>query len=327
MRVPVPAALKRGLRPTSQWLAISLTTPQQIADVRLVTPAGEFDVTANNAVAALRPLTIRLGLDAQLQSAVEAAPKPELHLVDRKLRRTIGVLRLKHSRDWNTAGVRIGLFEVVHGRHYCAHWLRRAWDSWMYQHAVRNTPPEKLLMVPTAVEQLMVFSLCPRPVFFVSVDDGQHSNIFPMDLVGPLLAARFTLALRNTSPSVETIKNARKVALSDAPGTACQIAYQLGTHHKKQEIDWDTLPFKIRRSREFSLPVPEISLRVREVEILDFQSIGSHTLFVGRICSDESLTAGAQLCHTSGIHQRLRTRHKRPFEEAFTPSASTAQSP
>jgi flavin reductase (DIM6/NTAB) family NADH-FMN oxidoreductase RutF len=192
----------------------------------------------------------------------------------------------------------------------------------MYRRAVRHKRPEDLLMLPAAVEHLMIFYLCPRPVFLVSVDDGHSSNLFPMDLVGPLLPERFTLALRNTSPSVQTIKNARRVAFADAPGTACQIAYQLGAHHRKQNIEWDTLPFRTLRSEQFSLRIPEIALQVREVEILDFQTVGSHTLFVGRICSEQTLASGDQLAHTCGPHQRMRARTGRPFTEAFSSPAS-----
>src|SRR5262249_45494887 len=163
---------------------------------------------------------------------------PELQFVDRELARTIGVLQLRHRHNWTTAGADIGLFDVLRGAHRCAGWPRRAWDSWMYRRAARHARPENRIWLPAAVRQLMIFYLCPRPVFFVSVDDGEHSNVFPMDLVGPLPPERLTLALRNTSPSVETMKNTRRVALGDVPGTACQIAYQLGAHHKKQQIDW-----------------------------------------------------------------------------------------
>ena len=163
----------------------------------------------------------------------------------------------------------------------------------------------------------MVFSLCPRPVYLVSVDDGERSNVFPMDLVGPLLPQRFTLALRNTSQSVETIKKARKVALAEVPGSACQMAYRLGEHHKKQSIDWQQLPFGLKRSKVFGLPVPDIALGVREIEILDFQTVGSHTFFVGRVASHEKLIEGRQLFHTSGIHQQLRRRLGSPFEEVL----------
>jgi flavin reductase (DIM6/NTAB) family NADH-FMN oxidoreductase RutF len=165
----------------------------------------------------------------------------------------------------------------------------------------------------------MVFNLCPRQVFFVTVNDGRHSNLFPMDLVGPMIPEHFTLALRNTSPSVGTIKNARRLVIADVPGDACQIAHQLGAHHREQNIDFASLPFEVRPSQRFSLPVPAIAGRAREIEIGDFQSIGSHTLFVGRVCTEQVFGSGATgLFHTSAIHQCFRARAGRAFEEALS---------
>jgi len=316
MRQLLPAALKSVLGATPQWLAISLPAQRPVVDVILCTAGEDFDITDNNAVAALRPFTIRLGFDDRLKAAIDQSPESSIQLVDRLTTRVIGTLTLKHLRDWRTADAHMGLFEVTRATHYCAHRLRKAWDSYLYQRAARSTPSEKLLMPPIGVEQLMVFYLCPRPVFLVSVDDGTNSNIFPMDLVGALAPDRFTLALRNTSASVQTIKNAGRVALADVPGSACKIAYELGAHHKLANIDWDGLPFRTLRSKEYALPVPDIAPRVREVDILDSQTVGSHTLFVGRIRSEQMLSEGSHLCHTSVIHQRLRTHQKRPFLEA-----------
>jgi hypothetical protein len=45
------------------------------------------------------------------------------------------------------------------------------------------------------------------------------------------------------------------------------------------------------------------------------QEIGSHTLFLGRIVSDENLVAGIQLHHTTGFHQAWRRRQGVPFTE------------
>jgi flavin reductase (DIM6/NTAB) family NADH-FMN oxidoreductase RutF len=310
----LPTALKKILGATPQWQHIGLRFPQQSIEVRLVAAAREFNVTVNNAIAALKPLTIAIGLDAHMSSAIESVPESELQFIDPYSKRPIGILRLRRIQSWKTAGAVLGLFEVRSGRHRCARWPRRAWDRWMYQRAARkNSRPDSFSLAPDEVEQTMIFYLCPRPVFLVSVDDGKHSNVFPMDLVGPIAPDRFTLALRNTSPSVGTIQNERRVALSSIAAADYRIAYQLGAHHKKLAIDCDALPFELLRSRIFSLPVPAIALRVREIEVIDFQSIGSHTLFVGRLVSDEPRENGLQLFHTCGIHQRLRNRRNLPF--------------
>jgi flavin reductase (DIM6/NTAB) family NADH-FMN oxidoreductase RutF len=287
-------------------------------DVRLVTLRGEIDVSGNNAVAALRPLTLRLEVNEQIRAAL-AAGKARLHLVDRHLGRVIGALEIGERRDWDVAGSTLGLFEVRSATHYCTGWPRRLWDTFLYKRAARRAPGHQQIMTPAGVEQLLTFYLCPRPVYLVGVNDGRHSNLFPMDLLGPL-SSGITLALRNTSVSVETIKSDCRLALSDLPATACAAAYKLGAHHKSPSIDPASLPFGLLQSEIFQLPVPAVALRVREVEILDHRTVGSHTLFVGTFRSERVLATGPQLCHTSGVHQALRSRHRRPFEEPHTPA-------
>jgi hypothetical protein len=317
MTIQLPTALTQRIRPLPQWPPVALRAPQEAVQVRLSTVRGEFDVTRAAVVAALRPLTLAVGLDAQLMSAIEDRSQPELHFVDLESRRTVGMLQLQHARNWNTSGVAIGLFEVRRGTHRCVRWPYRPWNRWLQNRRMRrNTDPNNFFMPPEAVQQQMIFYICPRPVVLVSVDDGSHSNLFPMDLIGPVSSDRFTLALRSTSPSIPTMKSARRVALSDVPARDYATAYKLGIHHKKVMVEWDHLPFEIRRSRDFFLPYPAIALRVREIEILDFDTIGSHTFFVTQIASENSAGDDAQFFHTSGIYQHFRNCNGRPFPPA-----------
>ena len=317
MALRLPETLKRRIRPLPQWPPIALRAPQEVVQVRLATPSGEFDVTRIAVVAALRPLTLAVGLDAQLMSAIDGCPQLGLHFEDLESRRTVGTLELQHVRNWNTSGAAIGLFEVRRGTQRCVRWPYRPWNRWLQNRRMRkNTDPNNFFMPPDAVQQQMIFYICPRPVVLVSVDDGSHSNLFPMDLIGPISSDHFTLALRSTSPSISTMKNARRVALSDVPAREYATAYKLGIHHKKAMVEWDHLPFEIRRSGNFSLPYPAIALRVREVEILDFATVGSHTFFVSRIASEVSAGDDAQFFHTSGIYQHFRSCNGRPFAPA-----------
>ena len=317
MTLPLPTALKRRMRPLPQWPPVALREPQEAVQVRFATDRTEFDVTRAAVVAALRPLTLAVGLDAQLVSAIEDHSQPELHFVDLESRRTVGMLQLQHVRNWSTSGAAIGLFEVRRGTHRCVRWPYRPWNRWLQNRLMRrNTDPNNFFMPPEAVQQQMIFYICPRPVVLVSVDDGSHSNLFPMDLIGPVSSDRFTLALRSTSPSIPTMKSARRVALSDVPARDYATAYKLGIHHKNVKVEWDHLPFEIKRSRDFSLPYPAIALRVREIEILDFDTIGSHTFFVTQIASQDSAGDDAQFFHTSGIYQHFRSCNGRPFPPA-----------
>jgi flavin reductase (DIM6/NTAB) family NADH-FMN oxidoreductase RutF len=313
----LPFELRSRLQATAQWLAISLQPPQECIRVSLVTAGHEFDVTDNNVVAALDPLTIAIGLQGQMNSALNS--ESELHLIDRDLRRVIGVLRVHRVGQWDTSGALLGLFEVRRGTHRCTSAARRAWDRWMYQRAEqRNTPPGRVALKAHVVESMMIFYICPRPVFLISVEDGRHRNMFPMDLVGPVAPDRFTLALRNSSSSVQAIKSARKLAVASVAAADYTLAKEFGAHHRKPLTDWEQLPFRITRSREFSLPTPAAALRVRDVTVLDFRSMGSHTLFVGSIVADEKRGDGPQLFHTCGFYQHLRARQQRAFRPAST---------
>lgn len=310
----VPETLKRWLRPLAQWPPVALREPQAVVSISLETTNGTFDVTGAAVIAALRPLTLGIGLDARHLSALAADLLPRLQFTDLESGMIVGSLTLQHQRNWNTSQITIGLFEVQEGRQRCLRWPYRSWNHWLQNRRMRaNTDPNNFHMAPEAVQQQMIFYICPRPVVLVSVDDGTHNNLFPMDLIGPVGADRFTLALRSTSPSIATLQTARRVALSDVPARDFAAAYKLGIHHKNVRVEWERLPFEIHRSREFGLPVPAIALRVRELEILDFDAVGSHSFFVARVISDTPGTDATQFFHTSGIYQHFRRRRGRPF--------------
>jgi flavin reductase (DIM6/NTAB) family NADH-FMN oxidoreductase RutF len=317
MSVWLPEALKRRLRALPQWSAIALREPQEVVEIRMFTPGGEFDVTRASVVASLRPFTLAIGLDDRILSTMKYGSEPEIRFMDLEFQRTLAVLQLRHVRNQTAAEATIGLFEIRHGAQHCTRWPYRHWNRWLQNRAIRrNVDPSNFSMPPEAVQHMMIFYTCPRPVVLVSVDDGHLSNVFPMDLIGSITPNLFTLALRSTSQSIATMKSARRVALSDIAAQARAIAYQLGAHHKNVKIDWGRLPFGIERSGIYSLPCPDIALRVRELDILSFESIGSHTFFVTRIVSERAIGESARLFHTSGIYQHFRSRNGRPFPAA-----------
>src|SRR5581483_10290739 len=226
---------------------------------------GEVDVTRSAVVAALQPLTVGIGLDDDARAELGAYSAPVLRFIDVESRRTAGLLQLVRIRESSTQAAPITLFEVGAAAQHCLGWPYRPWNRYLQNRAIlRHRRPGNFWMAPDAVQQLMIFYICPRQVVLVSVEEGEHRNLFPMDLIGPVAPDRFTLALRNTSQSVPAMKAARRVALADVAATDCGLAYRLGAHHKEPLPDWQSLPCPLHRSREFSLPFPQSALRVRE---------------------------------------------------------------
>ena len=297
------------VRPLPQWSTVAVAPPQQAVIAVLHWDGQSADVTADHTVASLKPLAIATSLDA--------GQRPVLEYRDSATGRLLGVLRLARSASIAIESTSLTLYHVTAGEHRCLGWPRRPWNTWLQNRLMRkHRASNHLNMEPAVAQQLMIAYLCPRPVILVSVDAPSHRNIFPMDLIGPLeRSGLFSLALRSTNVSVPTMRDARRVALSSIQATMKDVVYKLAEHHKQPLPDWSELPFPLRPSRAFGIPAVAAALHIRELAIVHSQEIGSHTLFLGRIVSDENLTAGTQLHHTAGFHQAWRRRQGVPFGE------------
>jgi flavin reductase (DIM6/NTAB) family NADH-FMN oxidoreductase RutF len=323
MRMPLPPALKRRIGALPQWSSVALRQPQEAVSIRLRGDGEEVDVTRAAVVAALQPLTLGIGLDENARSRLGACSVPALRFVDVGSQRTVGTLQLVRIRDSTTREAAITLFEVADAAQHCLEWPYRSWNEYLQNRAIRkHRRPGYFWLSPAVVQQLMIFYICPRQVVLVSVEEGEHRNMFPMDLIGPVAPDRFTLALRNSSQSVPAMKLGRRVALADVAAADCALAFRLGARHRDPLPDWQSLPCPVARSREYSLPYAQSALHVRELAILDHETIGSHTLFVCRLAGEQSLGEADQLHQTSGIYQHFRMRHGYPF-----PAAARAVAP
>ena len=292
-----------------QWSTIAVAPGQRTVTATLHGEGTSVDVTADHTVASLVPLMIATSLDA--------GQRPLLEYRDSATGKLLGVLQLTRSASVTIAQTSLTLYYVTAGEHHCLGQPLRSWNTWLQNRLMlRNRTPQHFSPEPSAVQQLMIAYLCPRPVVLVSVDTPGHQNIFPMDLIGSLQqSGLFTLALRSTSTSVTVMRDVRRVALSNIPATMKALVYKLAEQHKHPLTDWNALPFPTRPSRKFGIPTIAAALRIQELDIVHSQEVGSHTLFLGRIVSDENLAQGIQLHHTAGFHQAYRQRHGTPFAE------------
>lgn len=299
--------LRPFVRPLPQWSPVAIAPPSRVVTATLHWDGQSADVTADHTVASLKPLTIATSLDA--------GQHPILEYRDNVTGKLLGVLRLARTASITTEKTSLALYHVATGEHRCLVWPRRSWNAWLQNRSMlKNRSSNHLNMEPATAQQLMIAYLCPRPVVLVSVGAPGHQNMFPMDLIGPLeRSGFFSLALRSTNVSEPTVREVRKVALSNVPSAMKATVYKLSEHHKQPLMDWNALPFPVQPSREFGIPVVAAALRIQELAIVHSQVIGSHTFFLGRIISDENLAKGAQLHHTAGFHQAYRHRLDMPF--------------
>ncbi len=297
----------------SQFCPIGLRDPQSEVSVWLHGMGAPHNVTDSNFVAAARPFTVGIGLDDGRGLATLRRTRPSLKFYQQGGdKRLLGEICLRAIEAIPIGDRRLFLFDVRDCRNYCVPraWL---WTRYMY-YAYRRWRSRKspnapaIRMTARDVHCLLVFYICPRPVVLVSVVDGSLGNIFPMDLIGPVGARHFSLALHSTSAAVPLIESSRRIALSSVPVEQTSVAYQLGKNHKEACVDRDHLPFATMTSPAFGLPVPQFSLRVREMQIEAVRTIGSYKLFLARTIEDQWRRDGLQFFLIHGFYQTLKLR-------------------
>lgn len=299
------------VRPLPQWSPVGVAPASRLVIATLRWDGGAADVTADHTVASLNPLVIATSVDAGARATLEYR--------DGVAGALLGTLHLaKDAAIAMPPAAALSFYRVEAGGHRCLRWPLRGWNAWLQNRSMaRHASSAHFNMTPAAAQQLMIAYLCPRPVVLVSVGGAGHRNIFPMDLIGPLeRSGLYSLALRSTNVSEPVMRELRRVALSHVPAAMKPVVYKLAAHHRQPPQEWDALPFPVRPSREFGIPVVAGALRVQELSIVHSQAIGLHTFFLARVVSAEELAEGMQLHHTAGFHQAYRRRLRQALPEA-----------
>jgi flavin reductase (DIM6/NTAB) family NADH-FMN oxidoreductase RutF len=302
-----------------QWVAIGLRPPQRLVGVFLEYRPEEsvakqaIDITNNNVIASLKPLTIAVCLKSfqHLERTFSSAQSRVIVKTQYDPRRTLGEVSLRFSRSIELPGsqsseYRLVLFETAGSINYCL--SRLGMLAYRYAESRRAQGTHNafnLTLSPRQMRDLFVLYTCPRPVVLVSVEFGGASNLFPMDLIGQTDSGHFALALRRTSPAVDLIQRSERVALGSIPCRLKEITYELGKHHRVRQIDLERLPFQIRHSPCFGLPIPSEAISIRELQIEACYKVRSHMLFVAHTAlAEEGANTDDQLFHVAGLFYR-----------------------
>jgi flavin reductase (DIM6/NTAB) family NADH-FMN oxidoreductase RutF len=301
--------LKRILFGAAPWQAhatVGLRDPSRVTRVVLDGLGERRDVSDDHVPVSLRPLTIGLCLDASETPATDLRLTLEDWDDGSRVRGRIW-LRPQQSIALPSGRHRLWICEVMRSSNGCLAplhmYAREARDAW---HRRGKPNPYNFTMSVDGLRALNVYYMRPRPVSFVTVIDGGASDLFPMDLIGPVSSGQFLMALRSTSPAIPLMRSSRRLAVSALPAAFKQAAYALGKHHERMCVDWAALPFATLASPEFGLPVPRDALFVRELEIQAVHSIHSHTFFVTDVVRQTLMGDGPAFCHMAGpcVHAR-----------------------
>jgi flavin reductase (DIM6/NTAB) family NADH-FMN oxidoreductase RutF len=296
-----------------QQVTVALREPQSEVVVWLHGNGASRDVTHLHSVACASPFMVCISFSSI--NALEQdfdGEKVQLELRESSgAKRVLGKIGLKHSTTILVEGRHFGLFEAKSCASYClpqvrfwAHYMQQAYWRW------RDRRVPNVRMSAVDAHAMMVMFLCPRPVVLVTAMEERSGNIFPMNLMGSLGDEYFSFALNAERQASQCVRRVEMVALSSVPYDKQEEARELGKQHMQISADWDRLPFSIRHSLQFEVPVPEFALSVREVEIRAARDLGSHTFFVGKVVREEKCAEAPAFFMIHGMYQRVRSSNE-----------------
>lgn len=268
-----------------------------------------LDVTHRHSMACAAPFTICLAFDEKQRPNEQEIRRLSLRFCEGTgQKRLLGELKLKASGSIPTIGPGIFLFEVRKTKNNClplarlwAHDLLRARRNW------RRTDASALKMTLQGMRAMTVMFIRPHPVSLVSHCDA-GGNIFPMNLMGELGGGYFAFALVDSREAAIGVERARRIAVSSVPFPRASLVFQLAPNHFRESVDWSKLPFGTKSSANFSIPVPDFTSRVRELEIVHARKLGSHTFFVARIVHEDIGAQCESLHVVDGIYHAWRVK-------------------
>lgn len=289
--------------------------PQQEVSVWLHGMGIPIDVTNHHALACAVPLIICVAFKNGTLLAERNLRGLSLRFCEKDGdRQLLGRIGLQYSGiSILTNGPVLYFFRVSNARSYCLP-IFHLWMSYFllaYKNWRTPLAPNTMAISFLGMRAMDILFSCPRPIALGSVEQGNFGNMFPMNVMGDLDAGYFGFGLQNAKSPSHLVAEAKRIALSTVPMQYGDLAYRLGRNHSIEKgIEWCELPFATKPSSKFGIPVPEFSIRVREIEVEAMQKFGSHNFFIGRVVKDERSTQNTEWCVVQGHYQtwRLKTR-------------------
>lgn len=296
-----------------QEFTIGLREPQNEIAVWLQGPGVLIDVTRRQTTACCAPLILAVSVDDGQGAELKNSPKLSLRFCEREGdQRLLGEIRLRVKIVIPLQNSDLMLFETVGSTNYCLP-KPRLWAHYLSQAYTDRRKRRTYDVQMTLSDQFaaMVTFIRPHPVSLVSITSEAGGNIFPMNLMGDLGNGYFGFGLKDSRLAAHLIERLGRFALSFVPMPLCAIAFQYAINHTKTSIEWDTVPFALKPSKMFHIPVPVLAPRVRELEVDQVHKLGSHTFFVAKIVSDEKFSDDLQVNVIHGFYQHWRVRGRR----------------
>jgi hypothetical protein len=290
-----------------QEFTVGMRAPQDEIGVWLCGRGVRRDVTNEHSTACSDPFVLCIRLE---EGEDAGSDKLWLEYVERRgEKKVLGKIGLRIAGGVEPVGNGLHFFEARSTQNWCLPRLQRGAHHLLHAYkAMRRPETPDIKMTLLEERAAIVTFIRPHPIGIGSVEDAAGGNIFILNLMGELGEGRFGFGLKDSRWPAHLVERTKRMALSNVPAQEGKAAFALTATHMVEKVDWEKLPFALRRSTQFGIRVPEFALRVRELEVESVREMGSHTFFVTRVLSDEQWAEGDTLHALHGFYQAWRLR-------------------
>ena len=156
-------------------------------------------------------------------------------------------------------------------------------------------------------KQVQIAYSVPRIISLITVSDGKLFNLFPTDLHGPVNDQYYISSLRHEGNACKQTEASGQIVISEMHCDTYKTVYSLGKNHMQELKSKDNFPFGDITSSIFQLPLPQLILYYRELELVESFRYGIHKLLLYKIVSRQAVSnEPATLAHVHTVYATWR---------------------
>ncbi|HEY6062362.1 MAG TPA: hypothetical protein VIV35_02065 [Chitinophagaceae bacterium] len=190
----------------------------------------------------------------------------------------IALLRLKKIKEQKAGNETILYYEGVKGSHR----FISAFHQFIIQFYNRlyHKKPGNVFLPGNLYKQVQIAYSIPRNICLITVGQNDLFNLFPTDLHGPVNEDHYIISLRHDGKACRQVTTTGRILLSDVHSNFYKTAYALGKNHMQEMKVKKNYPFADRVSAHLQLPLPQLALFYRELELRDSFIHGIHRVML-----------------------------------------------
>ena len=171
--------------------------------------------------------------------------------------------------------------------------------------------PGNVFLGGNLLKQVQIAYSLPRNISLITVGQNDQFNLFPTDLHGPIDKDRYIISLRHEGKASRQVVDANRILLTEVHSNLYKTVYSLGKNHMQELKAKGKHPFSGMVSDNLQLPIPQMPLRYRELELEESFVHGIHRVMNFKVLYEKKIQdISASLAHIHNTYATWRQNNQ-----------------